>query len=341
MSQPGSDPWAIAEADFPASGTAAERLTFLLGYAVLAPSTHNSQPWRFRLRGDRVDLVADRTRALAVSDPEDRELTLSCGCALYQLRVAIRRFGCRGEVTTWPDPTDPDLFARVGLGEPGEATAEELAEFGAILRRRTHRGAFDARAVAPDVLTELRVLAAEEGAWLHLVEAPAERAALADLINEADARQGSDPSFRRELAAWLHPSRRASGDGIPDHALGVDDLKFYRGPLVVRTFDRGDGEAARDRQVTEGSPVLAVLGTDHDTPPAWLKAGQALGRLLLRARSLGLFSSYLNQPVEVPEVRGKLPDVLGRDGKPQLVLRFGYAAEPAPSPRRPVESVLA
>ena len=341
MSHANPDPWAITEAEFPASGTPGEQLRFLLGYAVLAPSTHNSQPWRFRARGERIELLADRTRALAVSDPEDRELTLSCGCALYHLRVAVRRFGWRGEVVTWPDPTDPDLFARIGLGEPGEATAEELAEFGAIPRRRTHRGRFDAQPVPTETLTELRVLATEEGAWLHLIEAPAEREALADLINEADTRQGSDPSFRRELAAWLHASRRESGDGIPEFALGQDDLKFYRGPLVVRTFDWGGGEAARDRQVAEGSPVLAVLGTDHDTPPAWLKAGQALGRLLLRARSLGLFSSYLNQPVEVPEVRAKLPDVLGRDGKPQLVLRFGFGQEPPPTPRRPLASVLA
>ena len=341
MSHQNADPWAIAEAEFPAAGTRAEQLRFLLGYALLAPSTHNSQPWRFRLAGERVELVADRTRALPVSDPEDRELTLSCGCALYHLRVAIRRFGWGGETVTWPDPTDPDLFARAGLGEPGAATPEELAEFGAILRRRTHRGRFDERPVPDETLTELRLLAAEEGAWLHLVEAESERAALADLITAADTRQGSDPRFRRELAAWLHPSRRESGDGIPGHALGAEDLKFYRGPLVVRTFDWGGGEAARDRQVAEGSPVLAVLGTDHDTPPAWLKAGQALGRLLLRARSLGLFASYLNQPVEVPEVRAKLPDVLGRDGKPQLVLRFGFGAEPAPTPRRALESVLA
>ena len=340
MSQPDVDPWAIAEADFPAGGEPGEQLRFLLGYAVLAPSTHNSQPWRFRAHGERLELLADRTRALPVSDPDDRELTLSCGCALYHLRVAARRFGWRGEVVTWPDPTDPDLFARLGLGEAGDATPEELAEFGAILRRRTHRGRFDARPVPNEVLTELRVLATEEGAWLHLVEAEEERAALADLINEADARQGSDPRFRRELAAWLHPSRRESGDGIPDHALGAEELKFYRGPLVVRTFDRGDGEAARERQVAEGSPVLAVLGTDHDTAPAWLKAGQALGRLLLRARSLGLFASYLNQPVEVPEVRAQLPDVLGRDGKPQLVLRFGFGAEPPPTPRRPLAAVL-
>ena len=334
------EPWAIAERDYPADGTVAERLRFLVGYAVLAPSVQNTQPWRFRLAGERIELRADRTRALPVSDPDDRELTLSCGAALFHLRLALRCFGHAGEVVLGPDPSDPDLLARVGLGGPVDPTPEEVAELAAIPRRRTHRGRLAARAVPTAVLTELRLLATEEGAWLHLTEAEGERAGLARLIDEADRLQGEDPRFRRELLAWAHERRRATGDGLPDHALGIEDLKSYQGPLVVRTFDRGDGRAAAGVQLAAGSPVLAILGTDHDTPPAWLKAGQALGRILLRARSLDLFASYLNQPVEVPAVRARMPEVLGRDGHPQLVLRFGYGEEPPPSPRRPVAEVL-
>lgn len=334
------DPWAISEEDYPASGGAADRLRFLVGFAVLAPSVQNTQPWRFRLAGERVELSADRTRALPVSDPDDRELVLSCGAALFHLRLALRRFGHAGEVVLWPDPADPDLLARVGLGEAADPTPEELAEFAAIPRRRTHRGRLAARPVPAAILTELRVLATEEGAWLHLAEPEAERTALAALIQEADRAQTEDPRFRRELLAWVHERRRATGDGLPDHAAEVRAPGVPGGPLVVRTFDRGDGQAARGGQLAEGSPLLAVLGTDHDTPRAWLKAGQALGRILLRAQSLGLYASYLNQPVEVPETRARLPELLGRDGHPQLVLRFGYGEEPPPTPRRPVAEVF-
>lgn len=340
MPDAAESPWEIAEAACPPPDQPSERLAFLVGYAVLAPSTHNSQPWLFRRAGPRLELLADRTRGLPVSDPDDRELTLSCGAALFQLRLALRHFGHAGEIVTWPDPRDADLLARVGLGEPYVATREEEAEFAAIRDRRTHRGRYERRAVPTAVLSELGVLASEEGAWLHLVESAAERDGLVALINEADRIQGTDPRFRRELASWLHPSREASGDGIPPSAAGEVDLKFYRGPLVVRTFEWEAGRAARDRQLAEGSPVLAVLGTDSDTPPAWLNAGQALARLLLRGRSLGLFSSYLNQPLELPETRRQLPEVLGRDGHPQLVLRFGYAEQPPPTPRRPVRAVL-
>jgi hypothetical protein len=92
------DPWKVSEGEFPKSGDAEEKLLFLLTYAVLAPSGHNTQPWRFRVRANEVELYADRTRGLPVVDPEDRTLIISCGAALFYLRVAIRHFGYADEV---------------------------------------------------------------------------------------------------------------------------------------------------------------------------------------------------------------------------------------------------
>ena len=155
MTQSGTDSWDVAEDAFPAAGGPHDQLRFALRYAVLAPSAHNTQPWLFRVKQDAVELYADRTRALPVSDPEDRELLISCGAALFNLRVALRRFGWRGEVTLHPEPDDPDLLARVRPGASGEASAEEIALFRAIRRRRTNRRKFDARAV-PEPLVRVR-----------------------------------------------------------------------------------------------------------------------------------------------------------------------------------------
>jgi hypothetical protein len=109
---------------------------------------------------------------------------------------------------------------------------------------------------------------------------------------------------------------------------------------VGRTFDLGNGQAASDRQLATGSPVLAVLGTDVDTAYDWLMAGQALARVLLYARSQGVWASFLNQPIEVPEVRLMLHNLLERVGFPQLLLRMGYGPEVPPTPRRSVGEVL-
>lgn len=334
------NPWDVQEMDFPASGTPAEKLSFLLNYAVLAPSGHNSQPWLFKIDDDIVELYADRTRALPVIDPDDRELTISCGAALLHLRLALRHFGYAGTVETLPDADDPDLLARLRLGSRREAHTEEQSLFDAIGKRHTNRQAFEQRAVPEPILIALQEAAHTEGVWLSIVQGEEDRHAVAGLIALGDQIQWADKHFRRELAAWARPSRSQRSDGLPGFSLGLGDLLAQAGLKVGRTFDLGNGQAARDRQLAAGSPVLAVLGTDLDTAYDWLIAGQALAQVLLYARSQGVWASFLNQPIEVPEVRLMLHNLIERGGFPQLLLRMGYGPEVPPTPRRCVCEVL-
>ncbi|MBI3910781.1 MAG: nitroreductase [Armatimonadetes bacterium] len=340
MPEPTQDPWTVDETQFPATGSPAEQLRFALNYAVLAPSGHNTQPWRFKISGDAAEVWADRTRALPVVDPEDRELAISCGAALFHLRIALRHYGFAAATETLPDANVPDLLARVHLGGRRSATPDGQMLFRAITRRRTHRMSFEDREVPGSQLMELQAAAEEEGAWLHVVRGEPARHAVADLIAEGDHRQWADPRFRHELAAWVHPNRSSSRDGMPGYTFGMGDLASCVGPFILRTFDLGRGVAARDRQIAEGSPVLAALGADGDAAAEWLAAGQALARVLLRACVEGVSASFLNQPIEVPELRPRLRALIGRPGFPQLLLRMGYGPEVKPTPRRPVSEVL-
>jgi nitroreductase len=330
-----SDPWTIEEADYPATGTAAERWAFLLRYALLAPSSHNTQPWRFTIlsdaHGDTLELRADRTRSLPVADPEDRELTISCGAALANLRLTMRHFGLSDETRLLPDPTDSDLLAHIAVAGAHAPTPAQDALFRQIPRRHTNRQPFDAGTLPPDLLVALATEARAEGAWLHVVATEAARSGIADLIAEGDRQQWDDPAFRHELASWLHPAR--SGDGLAGYSLGI-------GPLIVRAFDLGDGQAATDHDLAFAAPALAVLGTADDTPAAWLMAGQALARVLLRASAADVWASFLNQPIQVAALRPRLATLLGHGGYPQVLLRLGYGSAPKPAPRRPVWEVV-
>jgi len=334
------DPWETSEGAFPKSGTSSDKLRFLLNYAVLAPSSHNSQPWLFRIVGDGVELYADRTRALPVVDSEDRELIMSCGASLFNLRIALRHFGYEAPVRTFPDATKHDLLARISFGGEKAASPEEHALFQAITKRRTNRMPFEKRSVPEPLLFELQEAATKETAWLYLIIGEENRSMIAGLVAQGDRIQMSDGHFRRELAAWIHPNRSVSHDGIPGYSFGISSLGSYVGPVVVRTFDIGKGQAARDRQLATGSPVLAVLGTDGDTPADWLSAGQGLSRVLLRARVDDLWASFLNQPIEVAESRSRFKESLGRKGFPQLLLRMGYGQDVKPTPRRTPGEVL-
>lgn len=334
------EPYIEALDEFPITGTADEKLRATVRYAILAPSSHNSQPWAFRVAGDALELRADRSRALPVLDPDDRELVISCGAALYYLRAALRHFGCAPQVERLPDSRDPDLLARVRVGGTCERTATDEALFRAMAKRHTNRLPFADRHLPERFGAALEEAARAEGAWLHVFRTPEARAAVADLVAEGDRIQMSDKRFRRELAAWLRPNWTVRGDGMPGEALGLGDVMAAAGPLVIRTFDIGRGRGARDQELAAGSPLLTLLGTSRDTPYHRLEAGEALSHVLLRAQVDGVSASFLNQPVEVVELRPRLQIVTGRTGFPQLLLRCGYGREVGATPRRPVAEVL-
>jgi nitroreductase len=337
---PHLQPWNVSPDDFPADGFASDQLEFLLRYAILAPSNYNSQPWLFRINAMDVEICADRRRASPVTDPNGRELTLSCGAAIFNLRVAAEYFGHVYKTQLIPDLAVRDLLARFHLGLRGETEADNIVLFSAMTQRRTNRQPFLEDPVPPELLEELVSLAAAEGAWFQVAGPEQVRAALADLVSEADKIQWADKRFREELAKWVRTKPDLSRDGLPVSTAGVRDWLSFAGPALIRTFDRGGGQAARDRDIALQSPVLAVLGTDQDTPEAWLMAGQALQRILLRARIDDVWASFLNQPIEVSDLRGRVGEALGRPGFPQVLLRLGYAEEVTPTPRRFVRETL-
>ena len=305
----------------------------LLSHAIQAPSSHNTQPWLFRISAGAIDLFADRTRALPVNDPEDRELTISCGCALMNLRVAAAAEGLASLVRLEPDPDEPDLLASIRFSPMADASLDEAALAPAIGQRRTYRKRFAEQGVDQAIQERLVEAAQREGVQLKTIASDHDKRHLAKLVANGDAMQWADASWRRELAAWMHPRRK--GDGLSLPALTVPVAQ-----LVVRSFDMGDGVGARDEQLADNSPLLGVICTPRDNPHDWLQAGQALQRVLLTGCGLGLQASYLNQPVQTESLRVKLHDLLG-SGFPQVLIRLGYPEQSIPpSPRRPLDDVL-
>jgi hypothetical protein len=333
--------WNVDYSGFPASGTAIDKARFTVCYAILAPSSHNTQPWRFIINGDELLVCADRTRSLATIDPFDRELIMSCGAALFNLRVALAHFRVPVEITTFPQSSDPDVVARVVFPESGPMLKGLAELFNGITKRATNRGLFHDEDVPTAIVEQLKLAAASEGVDARFVQALAKRERIATLIAKADRCQFDDPRFRRELASWIHPSR--SKDGMPAASQGLRTLVDAATPIVamaIRTFDLGNGVAAAHQELARGSPCLVVLSTPMDNNEGWLSAGFGLQRLLLTAADAGYSASYLNQPIEVPELRTELAQQLSIEGYPQLLLRLGRGRPVSHSPRRPISEVL-
>jgi nitroreductase len=350
FSEPQLIAWNISENNFPAEDSTLENLKFMLNYAILAPSSHNTQPWIFKVTDNVIELYADRARALPMVDPDDRALIISCSAALYHLQLAMHHFGYADRVELFPDPENKDLIAKItAIGrssKAGEHSKDENSSlFYAITNRRTNRSPFEQRRVSDDLLSALRTIAKEYSAWLEIVVDDNERKnKIADLISQGDRTQLSDKRFRRELSAWIHPNRSKSRDGMPGYAHGMTiDIASQLGPFLIRTFDIGKGQAAKDKELATGSPILAILGTNEDNPLDWIRAGQAIAKILLRARVENVWGSFLNQPIEVSDLRPKLLQALSRSnrtGFPQLLVRMGYSNDVRPTPRREVNEVI-
>jgi hypothetical protein len=335
-----ANPWQISADDFPDGGSYEEQLWFAVSYAVLAPSTHNTQPWQFVIQGRELDLHADYSRALPVVDPQGRELIISCGAALFYLRLALRYFGYSPVVDLLPDPGSPGWLARVHLGTKSEVQSDTVLLFQAIPHRHTNRLPFWDQPVPGDLLDELESAVQMEGAWLRLLESDEDRAAVAKLVGEGDRRQWADKHFRKELAAWVRSAGSNSHDGLPIGTQDLGNLLSHAGPFAIRTLDLGKRHAAKDEDIVLHSPALAVIGTGSDDISAWMDAGQALARLLLRAQGENISASFLSQPVEVAELRPCLADIAAHEGFPQLLLRLGYGDPMPHTPRRAVADVV-
>ncbi len=314
----------------------ASQASYLITTAARAPSVHNTQPWRFKVSEDAVELYADPCRKLRV-DQSGREMLISCGAALFGLRLGIRSLGYLPAVTLFPDPGSLRLLARVSFGAASPMTTAERRMLEALPHRHTHRGPFSEGALPHGLLPGLQHDALAEGAVLAVVESPFAYQQLADVVTAVSRRQDFDPLARADVRQWSRVSGSASRDGVPARAFPAGVFPEWiggeRGRLRQRDFDQG-------RQIgtlpVEGPPAAAtaVLVTRGDSKIDWLHAGQALQRLLLHAAGRWVFACLYTQPLEAAAIRTLIRTRLALPGPPQMLLQFGLATTTQATARR-------
>lgn len=308
--------------------------------AIRAPSVHNTQPWRWRVGDSSLHLYADWSRHLPATDPDGRDLVVSCGASLHHLRVALAALGWGTVVHRVPNPAEPDHLAAVELVER-QPQAADIPLAAAIPRRRTDRRLYSSWPVPRPLLDQLCEYAIDEGAVLCTATDPTLRYRLVSAIAEADTLQSRDGDYLNELTNWS--GRYASTDGVPASATPL--IYEGYGDLQMRRFAAVGLAQPREAYADPDAGELVVLGTPGDDLRSRLQAGEAASAVLLWATSFGFATCPLSQPLEVLSVREALRAQL-LDGAlfPQLVLRIGWAhinAHPLPAtPRRPLTEIF-
>ena len=330
-----SKAWGISEANFPGNAPIEEKLKFLLGYAILAPSGHNTQPWKFSIEKNAIKIFPDLTRRLAVVDSNHRELFISLGCAIENLAIAARHFGLMPMVDSFPKGEE-FILVSFSTGKKDDSTL-----FRAITQRETNRKEFEAKKIPVQAMEKILQLKPEKGITLTVLE-ESQSTKVSEIIAEANSIQTDSRAFKQELISWMRFNEKEtekSMDGLTMASTGKGNVPGFIGRLFINLFFGSKARNKGDQALIKHSAAFLLLSSEQDSKSSWAAAGQSLERILLALALLGIKASFLNQACEEQKTKAKLQEFKAAKF-PQILMRIGYAESAGHSPRRPVEKSL-
>lgn len=313
-----------------------DQMIELVRYATLAANGHNTQPWKFSIKDDGIEILPDYSRRLPIVDPNDRELWISLGCALENLLISARGIGYAAEVS-YPDKED---LIKISLQVD---TPQVTPLMDAIPVRQTTRSEFDGQSISKVELDQLQALSLEPGVSFQFVTESVGMEHIAEYINQGNLAQYGNAAFIDELIYWLRFNRREilnSRDGLYSVCSGNPEVPGWLGKMFV-SGTKPQQQADADVKKLRSSSGVVNIASENDDKSSWVRTGQVYERLTLMMTSLNIKSALLNQPIEVLEIRPQFQTAMNLGGRyPQLLVRFGYAPAMPNSIRRPVDQVL-
>lgn len=314
-----------------------ETLDFIR-HATLAANGHNTQPWRFRVGPNRIDILPDLARRTPAVDPDDHHLFVSLGCASENLALACSAGGHPGE-HQFDASQEGSISFQFSSGTPVSS-----ALFKAIPVRQSSRTLYDGKPVSALDLQRLAAAAAIPGVDIVLLTERQYINQIRDLVIAANSVQMADPAFMSELKRWLRFNPRQAirtGDGLFAATSGAPSLPSWLGAMAVDWMFKSGTETDKYAAQINSSAGITVFVAQREDHEHWVLAGRACQRFALQATALGIRHAFVNQPVEVASLRPDLANLIGLAGRrPDLVMRFGTGPAMPYSARRPVADVM-
>ena len=332
------DAWKIQVIEYPRKASIEERLNFLLQFAVIAPSGHNSQPWLFKIDGNKVKFIVERSRSLEESDPSGRQLMISFGCALENLIIAAGHCGLTASVNYQPAGEGADTVLEVTMFETNYADSDHLVT--CMLHRHTDRGAYKTRALNPSFVNAVMEMSSNDN-MIFIIDNKNKIERLIPVVSDAQVKIMDSLPFRNELSEFVKSSYTSSKTGIPGFALGLPAPVSLLASWLVKKFNLARLTLKQDEDILRKTPAYMVIATDDDEKVSWIKAGQLFERVWLNAVLHGMVCSPMAAIVQNKGCRKSLQVILDTNLKPQVFFRIGYPEKVSmPTPRFKVEDLL-
>ena len=310
----------------------------LVRYATLAPSSHNTQCWKFRLEDQAISILPDLSRRCPVVDPDDHHLYVSLGCAAENLAQTAKAHGLSGQIT-FNASGDGDV--RIAL-KPSQATVTPLFE--AIPHRQCTRTEYDSQPLSTAELKLLETAGTGDGIRVVMLTERAEMETVVDYVIQGNTAQMNNSAFIKELKSWIRFNDREAirtGDGLSGRTSGNPSIPRWLGNLLFQLLLRVQAENDKFARHIRSSAGIAVFVSDVNDKAHWVEVGRCYERFALQATVLGIRNAFVNQPVEEASLRPDFARALGlRASRPDLVVRFGRGPKMPSSLRRPLEAVI-
>lgn len=317
--------WDIQPSQFPRRGSTTEQLLFILHYAVMAPSAHNTQPWRFSVKDHAIRLFGDPKRIPHVSDPTKREYYISLGACLANIHIALTYFGFEYKTTYFPSRS-PDHIADITITKSSRSNTHDTKLFAAIKTRFTDRGFYKTRRLPPSLLTSIQQVSHDPNLGIHIITDQPTKNRVADWIADSTRQIMKKKEFRQELSHWLRHNYTRSFDGMPAHTAGIDDIQSILGPFLMKTVNLASGNS--ERKKVASSPALVILTLKKESAENWVRLGEVYEIIHLTAAAKNVHNATLTALVESPVASRLARYLLKLPGKPQAFFRLGYSDTP-------------
>ncbi|MCR8913417.1 Tat pathway signal protein [Marinobacter panjinensis] len=316
---------------------AAQDYSVLVHYATLAASSHNTQPWIFKLENNRIRILPDLSRRCPAVDPDDHHLYASLGCAAENLLLAAEAAGLKGHCSYDASTSGVNIDFE-------ETTPFRSPLFEAIPQRQCSRVEYDGSQLSAEQLQQLEKAGQGDGVSIIVFTDGEQKEQVARYVAEGNTAQFGDSEWARELKSWIRfngSEAVTKGDGLYGPVMGNPAVPRWLGLMAMHFGFSAKKQNQKDYRHIRSSSAIAVLVSEIDDKPHWIEAGRCYERLALQATALGLSTAFINQPVEVAPLRAEFARFLGvGNRRPDFVVRIGRGAEMPRSLRRPLEQVI-
>ncbi len=331
--------WQLNLKDFPESADNRDKIIFLLRYAILSPSTHNIQPWKFKIAGDSASIFLDETKKLPANDPLDRDLYISLGYCVETLAQAADSFGVLKTTQVFTGRSD-NMVATISF-DFSKYKLRSTKSLEGIINRINARGKFSDKALPADLMQILANISKSNSVQAHFVTDKAGIKRLAELTAEGLRMAYHDPVFRREISSWIRNNWSKRRDGIPGYSLRMPAPMSLVIARMMRHFDIGDKLGKLNQMSLQSAQMICVITAKNSSPNEWLEVGRVAMRIMIELNARGIRSSVFVASVEMGELYKEVQKVINSSETPQFLFSAGYMDDELQhTPRHDVESFL-